>query len=272
MDLMISTVIDTKNESDERDRDGKIKINHSYQVINVTLVGIVNSPDPMNNTSVAWMPLSVLQDEAGMMLEGAITELLIRKKNAALGALPGKDESPERITSCLNLPQTLSVYRWEDYSEDFLSVSRGDSMSSTIMIAMLFLLSFLGIANTMLMAILERTKEFGMMRSLGMTDSQLVFITMAEAACIGITGSLFGVIIGCAINVYMVEYGIDYSAMMDNFEADYGYRIIAVFKSAWNPAVIIAAPIVATVLSALMAFFPSKRAVKMEITACLRCD
>ncbi|MDR3301414.1 MAG: ABC transporter permease, partial [Spirochaetaceae bacterium] len=30
MDLMISTVIDTKNESDERDRDGKIKINHSY--------------------------------------------------------------------------------------------------------------------------------------------------------------------------------------------------------------------------------------------------
>jgi ABC-type lipoprotein release transport system permease subunit len=49
-----------------------------------------------------------------------------------------------------------------------------------------------------------------------------------------------------------------------------GYRINGIFRSAWHIPVIIASPVVATILSACMAFIPTKRALKMPVTECLR--
>ncbi|MCL1815757.1 MAG: ABC transporter permease, partial [Treponema sp.] len=57
-------------------------VRHVNQLVDAVVVGVINSPDPLPNGNTAYIPLDVLQDEAGMMLEGAVTELLIREKNA----------------------------------------------------------------------------------------------------------------------------------------------------------------------------------------------
>ncbi|MHB9296460.1 hypothetical protein PilKf_02227 [Pillotina sp. SPG140] len=139
-----------------------------------------------------------------------------------------------------------------------------------IIIFLLFVLSFLGIANTMLMAILERTKEIGMMRALGMTEGQLILTYSIESGLIGLIGSLIGVAIGCALNIPMVKYGIDFSALIEQMEGDFGYRITGLFRSAWNIPVIIGSGIAATMLSAIVAYIPSRRAVSLPITESLR--
>jgi len=131
-------------------------------------------------------------------------------------------------------------------------------------------LALLGISNTILMSILERTKEIGMMRALGMTDNQLVLVYMLEAGFLGLIGSIFGIIFGCAMNYPMVKYGIDFSSMRDAMGANASFRISSLFRSSWNVPVIIGTGIVATLVSSLMAFFPARRAVKMPITDSLR--
>jgi ABC-type lipoprotein release transport system permease subunit len=248
---------------------------HISQTIDATVVGVINSPDPMNNANIAYMPLDVLQDEAGMMLEGRITELLIRAKNAKEAELPGLQERAQAITDALSrqgqsLPETLGVYFWLDYVRDYLGYEAMESASAKIFPALLFLLAFLGISNTILMSILERTKEIGMMRAMGMTDGQMVLVYMLEAGGIGLIGSLLGIALGCAINYPMVKYGMDFSQMVEAMGGSMGYRISSNFRSVWNIPVIIGAGIAATALSALMAFFPTKRAVKMPITDSLR--
>ena len=252
-------------------------IRHVNQLISAVVVGIVNAPNPKLNNNTAFIPLDTLQDEAGLMLEGHVTELVIRKHNASDTALPKVDESAARITAALEavmgpLPNDMAVQGWEGYAKDYLAASAGDNWSSYIIIGILFVLSFLGIANTMLLAILERTREIGMMRAQGMTDSQLLFTLMMEAGMVGAIGSVAGLVIGCLLNIPMVEHGVDFSAMANSMGGDIGYRVNGVFRSAWNPPAIVLSGIAATVLSAVMAFFPTRRALKMPITESLRFD
>jgi ABC-type antimicrobial peptide transport system permease subunit len=138
------------------------------------------------------------------------------------------------------------------------------------MIVILFVLSFMGIANTMLLAILERTRETGMMRALGMTNGQLIGVYMMEAGIVGLFGSLAGILLGCLINIPMVKYGLDFSALTETMGGDIGYRVTGIFRSAWNIPVIAGSGVIATILAACMAFFPTRRALAMPVTESLR--
>lgn len=58
------------------------------------------------------------------------------------------------------------------------------------------IIAALGIINTMLMSILERTREIGVMKAVGGSENEIKFIFFVEAACIGLIGAVFGLILG----------------------------------------------------------------------------
>ena len=254
-------------------------VRHVNQVIDVKVAGIVNSPDPATNFNAAFMPLDVLSGEEGMMLEGRVTSLLIRDKAMGAADLTSKKESAAAISAALagalgargeTLPAELGVFTWQDYMSDYLAYEKYEAGSSQIFSILLFFLALLGISNTMLLAILERTKEIGMMRAMGMTDGQMIFVYMAEACFLGLLGSLLGIALGCALNYPMVKYGLDFSEMLEKMGGNMGYRISGNFRGMWSIPVIVGSGVAATALSALMAFFPTRRALKLSITDSLR--
>ena len=254
-------------------------VRHIHQVMDVVVVGVINSPAPLPNGNTGFLPLDILQDERGMMLGGAVTELVIRERGAPDHRMPGASESAAAITAALNrglagmgltLPENLEVRTWIEYMEDYLGYEALQTGMPQVLAFLLFILAFLGISNTILMAILERTKETGMMRALGMTNNQIIMTYMLEAGFLGFIGSIFGIILGCIINYPMVVHGWDLSAMADLMSGDIGFRTTGIFRSTWNVPLIIGTGIVATLLSACMAFFPTRKAMKMPITDSLR--
>jgi ABC-type lipoprotein release transport system permease subunit len=254
-------------------------VRHVNQLMDVVVVGVITSPAPLPNGNTAYIPLDMLQDETGMMLEGAVTELVIRDSRIPDTQLPAASESRETITAALekglaamrfSLPKNLEVRTWAELMEDYLGYEALQKSAPQVLAFLLFILSFLGISNTILMAILERTKETGMMRALGMTNGQMIQIYMLEAGFLGFIGSVLGIILGCIVNYPMVEYGVDFSAMADTLSGGIGFRTTAIFRSMWNIPLIIRTGIVATLLSACMAFFPTYKAVRMPITDSLR--
>jgi len=255
-------------------------VRHVYQLLDAKVIGVINSPAPLPNGNTAYIPLDVLQDESGMMLEGAVTELVIREKNAPDSSLPGKSESSAVISAALErglakagyvMPNELLVHTWEEYMQDYLGYEAMENTMPQVVACLLLLLSFLGISNTILLAILERTKETGMMRAMGMTDRQMILVYMLEAGFLGFIGSVLGIILGCIINYPMVKYGIDFSAFVDVMGGSgIGFRTTSSFRSIWNVPVIIGSGIIATIISSCMAFFPTRRALKMPITESLR--
>jgi putative ABC transport system permease protein len=76
--------------------------------------------------------------------------------------------------------------------------------------AITLLVAAIGIANTMTMAILERTKEIGLLKALGATNQDILSLFIGEAAGIGLLGGLggttLGLILGSVINAIAVPY------------------------------------------------------------------
>jgi len=254
-------------------------VNHINQAFDVVVVGVINSPAPLPNGNTAFIPLDALQSESGMMLEGAVTELVIREKGVSDDKLPGESESSAAITAALQrglssmgktMPDNLGVYVWQDYMSNYLKFETMQKGLPQIIIGLLFLLSFLGISNAILLAILERTKEIGMMRSMGVTDRQMITIYMLETGFLGLIGSVIGIILGCIINYPFVKYGIDMSIINDFMSDGLGMRTTSIFRSSWNIPLIICSGLVATLIASLVAIIPTRRALKMPITSSLR--
>jgi putative ABC transport system permease protein len=264
-DVRLYTIIDLKDEF------GAVRQVH--QLISLKIAGIVNSPNPKNIGNIIYVPLDILQDERGILLNGKVSEICIRKKGAKEYELPGKDESPEYISAQLGTTLTgdLILVDWKEEAKEYLAKASQDIAGLNRMIFLLFILVVFGIVNTMLMAVYERTKEIGMMRSLGMKDFDILKLFLYEAGLIGLIGSLIGVILGILINIPMVKYGFDFSAAIEQFNrVDFGYRVVGIFKSAWNWRTIILSGILATVISGFSALIPAYKAIKMNIVDTLR--
>ena len=269
--VRITTTIDVK---DERGNVANI-----YQILDVVVSGVINCPAPLPNGNTAYIPLSALQDETGMMLFGAVTELIIRERGVPDTRLPGASESSAAITAALQsglqsmgrqLPDDLGIRTWDEYMAEYLGYEAVQTGAPQVMIFFLLLLSFLGISNTILLAILERTREIGMMRAMGMTNGQMTITYMLETGFLGFIGSILGIILGCIINYPVVKYGFDFIAMAEILEGGIGFRTTGIFRSVWNIPVIIGTGIIATLLSSCIAFFPIRKALKMQITESLR--
>lgn len=111
--------------------------------------------------------------------------------------------------------------------------------------------SSLGIINTLTMNVMERTKEIGMLRSIGMTREQVILMILAEAGLIGIVGGLLGLLFGALLSKIFLE------AMM----AMSGYRLTFILPFEG----LVVSVVLALVISQLAALIPGLRAARTSI-------
>ena len=125
--------------------------------------------------------------------------------------------------------------------------------------AIALLVAAIGIANTMTMAILERTREIGIMKAIGATNNNVLSIFLGEAAGIGFLGGIGGVALGwliCAIiNVFSSSYLSSQGGGMMG-----GSQPIATAMPFWLPVFSIA---FATVVGLLSGLYPALNAATM---------
>jgi putative ABC transport system permease protein len=110
---------------------------------------------------------------------------------------------------------------------------------------------FLGIMNTLTMNVMERTQELGMLRSVGMTRTQVVFMILAESAQIGLIGGIFGITFGLILaRIFMLAM----TAMS-------GYKLDFILP----PDRILVALLIALAVSQVAALLPAIRASRLRI-------
>lgn len=122
--------------------------------------------------------------------------------------------------------------------------------------AVALLVAAIGIANTMTMAILERTREIGLMKAVGATNRDVLSIFLGEAAGIGLIGGIGGVAVGLllneAINIVTLPYLATQAAQMGAPPPE-----AAVFTPVWLPLFAI---LFATLIGLASGLYPALRA------------
>ena len=98
---------------------------------------------------------------------------------------------------------------WREISpETDLLVKTTNQYSYIIMVIIMFALAF-GIINTMLMAILERTREIGMMVALGTNRVKIFFLVLMETLFLTLAGAPVGILMGWLATAYFNQHGLD---------------------------------------------------------------
>lgn len=114
----------------------------------------------------------------------------------------------------------------------------------------------LGVVNTMMMNVLERTHEIGMLRSMGMTRLQVVKMVLAEAGLMGLLGGAFGLTFG----LFLSQLFLVAITQVQGYTLEYVLPVQGIFVSV----------LIALVVSQLAGLLPARRAAGVEIIESIR--
>lgn len=177
----------------------------------VTLVGIINSGEMGIDRGLAIVPLGFMQQMTGM--SGRYSEIVVQ--------LPA--DRLEAVTTLLKegLDSSFEVLRWYDMYPMMKQWVELENAFYYIFLLIVLLIVAAGIMNTVLMSMLERIHEFGVMMALGCGRLQLAGMVVIESVLLGGAGIVIGVVIGLSLVHYFHGTGIDLSAQMDSITRFY---------------------------------------------------
>jgi ABC-type lipoprotein release transport system permease subunit len=174
----------------------------------VRVVGIFRSGIPEVDEGIVHLPLETGQEWLGV--PGAVTSLAVLLRSSAwvdqvrlqlLQAMGG--ESPN-----------LTVLRWQEAAPELDAAIRFDNIGNYLFFVILFAIVGLAIINTLLMAVLYRTREFGVLRALGLTRGETAAVAFSEGVLLTFFSGVVGLALGFAVTWGFFRHGIDFSAML----------------------------------------------------------
>jgi ABC-type lipoprotein release transport system permease subunit len=178
----------------------------SFAAAIVIVVGIVDSGMPDLDRSIAQMPLAAFQDMFSM--GNHAHEIVV--KTADLSLVPNVAQQIEEL---LPAGADLVVHDWETLQLGLKQAIQADLASAWFMYAVLIILVAFSVLNTVLMSVLERTREFGIVMALGLTPGRLGRLVMLETALMGGIGLTVGVLLGGGLIVWFGVHGFSYPGM-----------------------------------------------------------
>lgn len=155
-----------------------------------------------------------------------------------------------------------SVKTWFDLHKDLYSVMLIERWTAYIILSLIIAVATFSIFSSLLMTVLEKKRDIGILKAMGLPNKSLLKIFLFEGILIGIIGSILGVIIGlgiCYAQIYYKLYPLDPTV----------YIIDALpIKILWSDVILIV--IMAISLSTLAAYFPAKRSTKLNPLEAIR--
>ncbi len=178
----------------------------SFAAAIVSIVGIFDSSIPDLDRGIAEIPLGLFQDTFAM--DGAGHQLVMTTPD--LSTVPAAKQQAEKL---LPFGSELVVHDWEALQPGLKQAIQADLTSAWFMYGLLVILVAFSVMNTQLMSVLERTKEFGIAMSLGLTPGRLGRLVMLETALMGMMGLLLGALLGAFVTLWFTVNGFAYPGM-----------------------------------------------------------
>lgn len=164
----------------------------------------------------------------------------------------------------------VQVLDWQQTQPELSSIIAVDRSSNYVSQILVGLLIAAGIFNTLLMSVMERKKEFGVMMAIGMSPATLFRLVINESFWLALVGIVIGALITAPWFAYLHVYGLDFSAAMGDDYSAGGVLVDPVMHILLYPKTAAAILIGVFSLTLLSGLYPAWRATRMPPIDSLR--
>lgn len=256
-------VLISKEVADELDAHLRSKIVLTFQDSsgNITAAafrvdGIFESKSPRINEGVVYVRKSDIQ---GLIQLHETHEIAI--------LLHQSEQIPEVKRRLAAVFPNAEVMSFRELAPEFDLLAQQSVVSKQILTSIIMLALLFGIVNTMLMAVLERTKELGMLRAIGLHKRKVFFMVLLETVLMAAIGGPVGALLGVLTNSYCHVYGLDLSRYAESLK-EYGYD--SIFYPVLEPSQYPLLMLVVILTALLGAIYPAIKAVKLNPVESIR--
>jgi len=224
------------------------------------IAGLYDIPNNMFESSQVFVLRDDLKRLTGLN-EGENHMLMIRLKDV--------DDTREASQKIAAMFPDLETMNWREIQPDLAMLEQmAKIMYGMFMLIILAALAF-GIVNTMLMVVLERTKELGMLTAIGMNKKKVFRLIMSESVFLSLFGGVIGMIISKIIISLTATRGINFASYQEGFEA-MGYSA-HIYPHIGNDFFVVVTLMI-IITGILSAVYPALKALKLDPADALRTE
>ncbi|MFN5350421.1 MAG: ABC transporter permease [Polaromonas sp.] len=208
--------------------------------------GIFDFGNQGQNTGSVYVALRTAQSLLG--LPGSVTSLQLKT------AAPFDAES---LAQQIEAQPGIKVESWIKTNAEFFKALSGQTMSFFVIRLFVGLTAALGIASVLVVSVVQKSKEIGILRATGTTRGQILGVFLLQGAILGLLGSLFGSIMGWLFLIAWRGFAIN----------DAG---VPFFVLEAGPSLYLVVALGATLVGTLSALFPAQRAARLDPAVAIR--
>ena len=241
---IISGTVDSEIVIVSQGADGSIA-NDLYKI-----VGIAESGDDITDRVACYLHIEDAQEL--LVLEGRVHEIVVIVSN-----INRVDKITSAIETQLN-DSTLDVAPWQVVAKSFYRAMRTDQQGDAIARWVIMLIVAIGVLNTVLMSVLERTREYGVLKAVGTKPAQIFWLVVCEVVIIALGSICVGALLGVLGNYLLSIYGITYPE-----EISFGGMKLKTLYAAVNVRCLIIPAITVMLSATIVSLFPAIKAARI---------
>jgi ABC-type lipoprotein release transport system permease subunit len=222
-----------------------------------SIVGIVDSGDEISDRTSLYLPLQQAQEL--LVLEERIHEVAI-----TVSRLRDIKKAHPSIQAILG-DERLVADPWQVFARSFYIAMKADMEGMWISLLIIVLIVAVGVLNTVLMSVLERTREYGVLKAIGTKPGQIIKLVLTEVNIIAVLSVLLGIAVGLIINSILAQKGINLG-----IELTYGGMKFDTWRSEINARSFYIPAITVFLAATLVGFFPALKAARTDPAKSMR--
>ena len=235
--------------------------NKAVNAYDVEIEGLIRTGNPIVDNSYIFMRIDFAKSFADT---DKINDIAVKRENLSINKIKKEMEEINRNSKKKN----LTFVSWYKETEDLMELIKFRWKIFSVITFVILLMAAAGITNTMLMAMLERKKEIGIMMANGMSAGKIAALFTIEGAFIGVLGSSIAFIAGFLVVTHFAKVGISIPMASGGFGSDFPINDKLYLYFDLVHALIFY--VIGIVVATLSALYPARKAVKLEPVEAIR--
>jgi ABC-type lipoprotein release transport system permease subunit len=221
-----------------------------------TICGIMDSGDEMSDRMSLYLHLEDMQEL--MVLKGRVHQISINASN--IKKVPS---ITKKIRNAL-AGRDLDVEPWQEVAKTFYRSMQADKQGNYVFHFIIMLIVSIGVLNTVLMAVLERTREYGVLKALGTRPAQIFRMVILEVMAMTVISLIIGSLMGLLTNYFFMVVGFKIPP------TEVGGIVMDTMKSEINAQSFYTPALLVFFSALLVSLFPARMASKIQPARAMR--